>query len=712
MSALGETFRVAIYDEFLDALVRIPRAQQKKVNKFLRRFRQSPTDPSINYESISTFKDPNLRTVRIDDAYRAIVLKPSQGNVYVLLWVDHHDEAMAWARNRRLSIHPETGALQVIEARVVEELAPADPAAASVAGAPAPALFDGVRDRELVRLGVPEEQLAAVRVVRDGAGLDALRGRIPDEAYEALCFLADGESLADVEEAMAPRPAPESVDTSDFGAALERDDSKRRFAIVDDDTSLAAMLDAPLDKWRVFLHPSQRRLVDRSFPGPVRVLGGAGTGKTVVAMHRAAYLVRERFTEPGDRLLFTTFTKNLAADIRANLRALCSAEELARIEVVHLDKWVSDQLGRAGYAFKVAYYPSDAVAKEAWEAALTLRPEDLGASAAFYRDEWELVVQEQGCESWEQYRKASRAGRGVPLNRAQRKAIWRVFADYRERLDRAQRREPADAMRDLVVLLQTGTLRMAYRAIVVDEAQDMSTEAFRLLRAVIPEERADDLFIVGDGHQRIYNRRVVLGRARINVRGRRGRRLRINYRTTEEIRRFAVALLEGLAVDDLDEGRDTTRGYTSLTRGTPPEVMVFAGFDDEVAGIVGWIAQGDPQRTCLVARTAAQRDRYERALRAAGLETYPVRRSVAEDLAAPGVRVATMHRVKGLEFDRVVVAGADRGAIPSREALELTEDEARREDAETIERSLLYVAITRARKAVLITAFGEKSGWL
>lgn len=342
MPPLHDTFRVAIFDEFLDAFAQIPRAQQKKVNKFVRKFREDPTSSAINYESISTFVDPNLRTVRIDQAYRAIVLKPEHGNVYVLLWVDHHDQAMAWAARKRVSIHPETGSLQVLSAEHVAIAPPAVPVPAA-----ATPLFAQVRDRELLRIGVPQELLDPVRQLVTADQLEQLRGRLPAEAYEALWFLAEGDSLDEVERAMAVE-TPTAVDVADFGAALERDASLRRFVVVHDDEALEAMLDAPLEKWRVFLHPSQRKLVQRSWNGPVRVLGGAGTGKTVVAMHRAAYLAEKVFHHSDDRVLFTTFTRNLAADIEANLRKLCSPEVLTRIEVTHLDQWVAALLEAPG----------------------------------------------------------------------------------------------------------------------------------------------------------------------------------------------------------------------------------------------------------------------------------------------------------------------------------------------------------------------------
>jgi len=705
MTALQQTFRVAIYDEFLDAFAGIPRAQQKKVNKFLRKFRDDPTSPSINYEKMHTFKDQNLRTVRIDDAYRAVVLKPADGNVYVMLWVDHHDDAIAWAQNKQITIHSETGAIQVLSGEHIEA------AAREVKPEPgAKALFEGIRDRELLRLGVPEPLLPGVRELQTPEQLAALQPALPAEAFEALFFLSEGESLEEVEQAMAITPV-DNVDPGDFQAALERDATKRHFVLVDNDEALEAMLDAPLEKWRIFLHPSQRKLVDRSWNGPVRVLGGAGTGKTVVAMHRAAYLAEKVFSADTDRILFTTFTRNLAADIEANLAKLCAPQAVKRIDVVHLDKWVSDLLRKAGYEYTIAYWGSkNQRLEKLWDQALAFASAE-GFPESFYRDEWEQVVQPAGCEQWENYKDASRSGRGRRLSRGQRKELWPVFEEYRHLLERERLREPEDALRDATALLQQGKAQAGYRSIVADEAQDLSTAAFRLLRQVIPEERPDDMFIVGDGHQRIYRKQVVLGRAGVKITGR-ARRLRINYRTTDEIRRYAVALLEGIEVDDLDAGTDTTKGYRSLMHGAAPTVRILNSFDAEVQAVAEWAQQGDLQKTCLVARTNALRDQYEAALKAKGIQTYPIKRSTAEDLSAPGLRVATMHRVKGLEFDRMILAGMSEANMPWSAAVTRSEDDAVRAETEKMERALFYVAITRAKREALITAHGKASPWI
>jgi superfamily I DNA/RNA helicase/mRNA-degrading endonuclease RelE of RelBE toxin-antitoxin system len=705
MTALSNTFRVAIFDDFFEAFGGLPKAQQKKVREFLRKFRANPTDSSINYEKIHSFVDQNLRTVRIGDNYRAIVLRPESGNVYGLLWVDHHDEAMAWAARKRCTINPEIGAIQIYD--LVEAEAPVARPAPAPATHQAPPLFAALSDTDLVGVGVPEELLALVRALRAHAELEAAVGRLPPMAYEGLVYLASGESLADVRDALGlAGPAP-AVAPDDFAAALQVGASKKHFVVVDNDEALQAMLDAPLEKWRIFLHPSQRQLVERVWAGPVRVLGGAGTGKTVVAMHRAAWLAREVHTGDRDRILFTTFTANLAQDIGQNLDKLLDGAARKRVEVVHIDQWVSRFLKANDYDYGITY-PDKPDAERAWKKALASGPTDY--LEAFYREEWERVVQPQACMTMDDYVKASRAGRGVRLSRGQRKDIWPVFDAYRNALDAKKLKEAPDAMRDAAALLRLRKAAVPYKSVIVDEAQDIPTVGFELIRAMVPEG-PNDLFIVGDGHQRIYGRQVSLGKAGVKVVGR-SRRLRVNYRTTEQIRRFAVAQLEGVSIDDLDDGYDSVKGYLSLMKGPPPAIAGFDSFEREAAAIAEFARAGHLERTCVVARTNAWVEKYEDALRGLGVPTRTITRETRDDPSEPGLRLATMHRVKGLEFDRVVVAGATDKVLPLASAIARASDEAAREDATQQERALFYVALTRARQEVLITSHGTPSAWL
>ena len=693
---------IALSSEFLLAFSNVQKSQQKQVREFIERFREHPDSPGLNYEQIKGAKGKDFYSVRINQAYRAVVFHPSNSQVYVLSWVDNHDDAYRWAERKQIVVHPATGALQMLSAEP-SPLAPTLPVPVPVATG----LFEQIKDKHLLRLGVPEELVGIVRSINSDAELEAFESRLPQEAYEALFMLATGYSLDEVFREMEKPEEEIAVDQEDFVAALKNEDSKRRFFVVDEAKDLVEVLNAPLEQWRIFLHPKQRRLVSMEANGPVRVLGGAGTGKTVVAMHRARYLAEEIFNKKEDRILFTTFTRNLATDIHENLRKLCSVDSLARIDVVNLDAWVANFLRGHGYQHKVVF---DEDENEAWAFALNQAPPDLGLAPSFYRSEWEHVVQAQNITDSDQYLRASRVGRGTKLGRDAKKRIWSVFQEYRAQLNEQGKKELIDLVRDARGLIQGKGIILPYRAVIVDEAQDMSSEAFRLLRA-IAMEGANDLFIVGDAHQRIYRHRVSLGQCGINIKGR-GRKLKINYRTTDEIRRFAVCLLEGREFDDLDGGADEQKGYMSLTHGRIPMVRCFGSFAEEVAflkqHIQDLLAEGSPlESICVVGRTKHVLESYIAQLQAGDLATYEIKRNTAEQREKRGLRVATMHRVKGLEFEHIVVVAANKGILPLDPAVDDAADNVARRDAETAERSLLYVAVTRARKSAAVTGFGE-----
>jgi superfamily I DNA/RNA helicase/mRNA-degrading endonuclease RelE of RelBE toxin-antitoxin system len=700
---LNHNIRIAIAADFLDAFSKLPRQTQAKTNSFISKFKQNPTSSGINYESIHNATDKNLKSVRVDGSYRAIVLKPETGNTYLLLWVDNHDEAYQWAQKRVCKINPESGALQIID---VEEVAAIEREIAADFKASRQKRFADIRDRHLLRLGVPEELLPAVQAVVTDDDVDKLISKLPEEASDAILLLAAGYSLDDVLK-LQDKQSDRQINIEDFDTALETDDSKRRFYIVEDDAELEEMLAAPLEKWRVFLHPTQRRLVEKDWNGAVRVLGGAGTGKTVVAMHRAKWLAEHRFTKPTDRIFFTTYTRNLAIDIENNLSKICSPEIMSRIFVENIDSWVINFLKQEGIKARIVY---DNDLDELWSQAYTLAPE---FSLAFYQDEWREVIQPYNVKTLKEYLKAPRVGRGTRLNRVKRAEVWHVFAEFNSLLQEKGWKDRQTAIRDACSLLKNKQGEtLPFKAVIVDEAQDMGTEAFSLIRAMIPAGK-NDLFIVGDPHQRIYQHKVTLSHSGIEIRGR-SSRLRLNYRTTDEIRKWASQVLSGSTFDDLDGGQNDLNDYRSLLHGKEPLVKGFKTFNEEVEYLVDQLQRITQEENtlsgcCLILRTKSLIDSYSKALNALGITTCQIHRSQADDLTTPGLRVATMHRVKGLQFEYVLLAGLTKDELPPKRILDRLPDNRARLSLIESDRCLLHVAATRAKKEVLVTYYGQPS---
>ena len=695
--------KVALAQDFLLQLARLPVSVHSKVMKWAIQFQADPTSSGINYENINGAKDSNLKSVRLDKDWRGIVFKPSKGDVYVLLYVDHHDDAYRWAENRKLTINPVTGAMQMVTLEhVVEQeagaAAPEQPAP-DYAAPPQPVepvaapLYGELSDTELMSLGVPEELLSAVRKIGSEEALDALQSRLPAEAYEGLFLVAAGDSVNQVLQARETR-VDQAIDTSDFAAALATAESQSRFVVVDDDEAMLAIMNAPLAQWRVFLHPTQNKLARGDRSGPVRVLGGAGTGKTVLAMHRAKWLAENRALG-GKKVLFTTFTRNLALDIEENLKTLCSADTMSRIEVKNLDAWVGGFMRARKLEHRIVYDRKQDGALQAWQSALATKDATLDLPDSFYSDELEQVVLAQGLTTLDQYRTARRIGRGVILSRAKRDAVWPVFEEYRGQLASRKLKEVDDAYREIAEMIATEQgSELGYAAIVIDETQDFGPQALKLLRAMIAHG-PNDLFFVGDGHQRIYSRnRAAMSRCGIDIRGR-SRKLYLNYRTTDEIRRQAVALLEGCEIDDLDDGHDESKRYKSLSHGPAPEVRKTSGLEEASEATIGFIqqwrsaqAENESLSFCVVSYSEKSRDALGQQLQAAGIASVPITAQSNHADARNVVHLATMHRAKGLEFDCVIVVAPESYLGPAEETAG--------------QRRLLYVALTRAKRGALL----------
>lgn len=697
---------LALARTFLDSYSRLPKKQQKKVRELTERFQLDPTRSGQNFERYAEARDPKVRSIRVDQAYRMILVQPDRGDTLLCVWVDHHDEAYRWAKNKTFEINPKSGVLQVYS---VEEAAGVIKAPATEAAAvPVPkiaGLFDAFDDEELLLSGVPIPLLDTVRSLTTDVELDALAPHLPEDATEMLYLLASGFSFLDALEDASRPTEPKKVDTEDFDKALEHPQTQRLFHIVDGEHELEAILDAPLEKWRVFLHPSQRRLVRINAKGPVRVLGGAGTGKTVVLMHRAKYLLEEVFTADTDKILVTTYTKTLAEDLRKQLDLLCG-DLASKIEVKNLHAWALKFYERqVGCQLRIA---DDANRREAMESAIA-EVGEVEHPLSFYLEEWDQVVQPQNALTKDAYFKARRVGRGTRLGRKQRVAVWKVLERYREFLGMAKLTEWQDVIREVYLFLEKGDYELPYRSILTDEVQDLTPNELRLLRAMVPKGAAD-MFLVGDAHQRIYGGATRLGACGIEIRGR-AKRLKLNYRTTEEIRNQAIAVLEGLDIDDLDGGVDSLKGYRSLRSGPKPELLHFQTAAEEEQAILDtltrWTAEVPPEEICIAARTNALiKDRYEKLLDRAGIEHTQLSNKA---VSGKGIRLATMHRLKGLEFSRVLLVSVQEGQVPMRLPANALADEASREDHEKKERCLLYVAATRARDQLVLTGSGPNS---
>ncbi|MCC6763158.1 MAG: DEAD/DEAH box helicase [Deltaproteobacteria bacterium] len=678
---------VALAKTFFDSAARLAPDDRRRVYDFVNKFYADPTSPGISLERVVQARDADIWSARVTQALRAIVHK--HGDRALVLYAGQHDDAYTWAARRRLGTHPVTGAVQIVETteeieRVLAKSAPAE--------AETPPRFPtrDYADDYLLSLGVPEDWLPTLRRLRTDDEVLTAAGRLPEEVGERLLALADGEVVTPPAATKAEAPLPANID------------NLRRFYVVESESDLAQVLNQPLEAWIRFLHPSQRSLVTASFSGPAKVTGSAGTGKTVVAMHRARALARK-----GKHVLLTSFVGTLCRNIERNLRVLCTSEETARITVNTVLRQAL-QVARVGRPGIQAIH-DDELGRllEQNRQRARVMTED-----GFIRGEWSEVIDRQGITIWDAYRDADRRGRGRPLNTKDRQQLWAVFEGTLADLEAANRGTWAQICRLATAQIAAGKVPSPFDAVVVDEIQDLSAAAVQFVAALGGTGR-DGLILVGDAGQRIYPGGFSLRALGIDVRGR-SRVLRINYRTTEQIQRVADRL-GGSTSDDLDEGTESRRGTVSLLQGPEP---VFRGFATEaeehafaVRTIRELIGQGlAPAEVATFTRARRQGEGFAQALRDAGLPVQLLSEEADDDDdETAGVVIGTMHRAKGLEFKAVIVGGCDAQRLPNAYVLGQIVDPAEKTAAVERERRLLYVSLTRARDEAFVTWAGTPS---
>ncbi len=720
-------YRISLDIACIKALRKLPSKVIERFHEMVLKLMVDPSRSGLNIESIQGARDSAMRSLRIDQGYRAIGY--CQGSDLLLLHVDEHDKAYLWGISRTVRINTKLNRIQILEG--VPQNVPTTAVGKaksdyhqrnSVPHSDVPHLFDHFTDDDLRNLGISDEKLPHIRDYQSELDLEADIGNLDATTYDILFSLAAGFSLDEVPELIAP-VASSKTESMNFSDALRTDESRQEIFLPEDERELRRFLDGNLEGWRVFLHPEQRRIAYHAgYHGPVLVRGGAGTGKTVVAMHRAKHLADGIAAHPhrkGEKILFTTFTATLARDVKVNLKKLCP-EHVSRadpvIQVVNLDRWVGDFLKRRGFMRSIVYFGEERDRlNQIWDEVLAQVQIPEGLTDNFIKDEWSQVVQAKGVGSEREYFATKRVGRGTPLDRRKRRALWTVFAAYRAKMVDERLAEPDDAYREAIAILKRERTSLSYTSVIVDEAQDMGEAALKLVRQIVPKTIAEDrnsLFIVGDAHQRIYARKSSMSSCGIEVRGR-ARRMRLNYRTTELIRRYAVSILEGVAVDDLDDSVDTLFGYRSLIKGQDPVRIGYKTKSDEVNGLVTWLqdfqlAADGLKSIAVLVRTNAQVGEIDQVLKAASIPTMVLRNNSQDNPDAIGIRIATMHRAKGLEFDCVAIALLSEENIPPRVVTRSAVDDAGRREISDREKSLLHVACTRARNGLRISWHGAR----
>lgn len=690
--------RLFLGDTCWEKLFLLPKKVQKKVVEFQDKFKKNPHGHAINLEPIAGFKDGNMRTARIGDDYRAIIgLLPNDD--YCLLYVDHHDEAMQWARNKRFERNKMTGTIQVVPILTTAE--PASTVSATETSQPLP--FAAYSDEQLLKIGVPENLLALVRGIRDLEDLDKNEDNLPADVFEHLFDLLDEKNIdqiiAEIEEG---RNASDDAQNAN---------NKSHFIEITGENELEKYLDGDFEKWQIFLHPTQRVLVESDYKGSVKVTGGGGTGKTVAALHR---LKRLSEGAPRKSILYTTYTKALIRNVRQKIRNLHVNEDACVID--NIDGLLSEVASKYGIKpkgwnvldyIKVDYGKTKN--QEIWE---DIVDNNLTAfDADFLYQEYLDVIAYNNITDLKAYLRQPRRGRSKALSVKQRMEIWKLVEMYVAEKKEQHYFDRSELFNITANYLNDNGIH-PFAHIIADEIQDFSNPELRFLRALTPEG-PNDLFMVGDPYQRIYNNRQInFSSVGINVRGKRSRRLKVNYRTTEEIKRQAVSVVKGCAYDNFDGEAEKLDGYVSLMHGPQPEYNVYPSPQEEQNAVLKFIKEchegGISYKDIAIAnpRRDGLRD-FQSSLHISGIPYKNLENSDNGDV--DGIVLSTMHNMKGLEFKVVIITGINHNSFPSKPYNWNGMDKREQTNHMMNQRSLMYVAITRAMQKVLITGVGEKS---
>ena len=693
--------RLFLSDTCYEPLFALPKKIQTKVVNFQRKFRECTTANGMHLEPIAQFNDASMRTARIDDNYRAVI-GLIDDNAY-LLYVGTHENAYNWGIRKKLVWNDHTQACQLVTVHQISETVVKTEESESKDTYP----YANILEEQWLKIGVPEELVAQVSLIKSLDDLELLEEYLPTDAFENIYNLLDGENIEDIIAEIEDGQAKENEDQ------LLSNNNKRRFVELTDDDALQRILDNDMDKWQLFLHPSQQKLVDADYKGTMKVSGGAGTGKTVAALHRLKYLSGNSEA----KILFTTYTRTL----RENLEELVKKMGInrSRCTLSNIDQVLIETARQYNIkdGYKILDYSGDEESLKLWREVLETEVTEFDEK--FLYDEYIDVIVYFGNTDVKSYMMQQRVGRTKALSRKQRIEIWKLVEKYIELKLERKVVDRLELFNETTRYLNDNNIR-PYTNVIADEFQDFSNPELKFLRALVAEGR-NDLFLTGDPMQRIYSgRKINFGAAGINVRGVRSRRLKINYRTTEPIKKVAVSVIKGLTFEDMDGGTESMNGYVSLIHGgEKPIYKIVGNATDEVTQTVEWVNecinnQIKANDICIAAPSMGLMKELQSYLHTNGI-AYKVLKGTSKQGASDGISLCTLHSLKGLEFKVVVLIGINERNIPSKvtEGYPFTGmDALDKKEFLSSKRSLLYVAITRARQLVYMVGYGEATGLL
>ncbi len=682
--------KLFVAENFLSAFAKLPKGIQKKVQEFIQKIKFNSLSHAIHLEPISTFKDPHLRTARVDLKYRAIIYTTDIGDSCCLLWVDNHDEAMQWAQNKLFNWNSEIQAFQIYEHKEINEVKNDRVSDCSFCGR--------ITEEQLLKIGVPKLLIPSVKLIDNFEDLEEFEKYLPAEAFEHLFFILDGIPIEDVIKEIEEG----KVKSQDFNLQINSYNNKRSLFEVKNDKDIEELLSGDLKKWRIFLHPTQRKLSEADFIGSIKVTGAAGTGKTVLALHRLKFLSAK--SNKSKSILFTTYTRNLVNNLKEGVKDL--GIDSNKIEICNFHHLVVEKLKTLNLLsenYKLFDLSEKTIKEKYWQKVCSDNNSEYDYT--FVSKEYENIVLLYNISSLSDYLVMKRKGGFKKLGKNARERLWSLFVYFKEITFKDNIFYLAEITNNLANYYTNNNIQ-PFDYIIADEIQDFSIVDLRLLRAMVPIG-VNDLFLTGDPLQNIYDKYTNFRKAGINILGRKSKKLRVNYRTTEEIKTKAISVLGDEKFENFNGSIEKTNGYVSLLHGEAPKYNVYKNIDElheSIKLIVFDITNNEDilyNEICVAARSKKYLDEIKKFFHKNDLPYFDVYEKTGN---RNGIMLSSFHNMKGLEYKCVVLYNLSQCTLPL-SSINNKEDSGKQK----FEKALLYMAMTRAIKYLYICGVGEKS---
>lgn len=569
-------------------------------------------------------------------------------------------------------------------------------------------IADMYSEEELIGLGIPKIILPVLKLVKTNQDLiNFIQKYISTDIFDILEFCLEGIPADEIKECFSVEPINSNLSMLE---AIQKDINKSYVKVISEEETISNILDNPIDFWRIFIHPKQLNYVvgnDGNYNGSFQIKGSAGTGKTVVAMHRAKYLASNIYTEYSDKILFTTYSKKLTKSVEYNLKNMCSLDTLNRIEVINLHSWIAKYLKEHSISFDII---DDQLRYEYIDYAIKKLSLEDSFTVSDIATEIDVVLSFNQITDLYSYLRVSRNGTYKKLGRNQRMQVWQIVSEYLEMLNESQKTEWWLLIKNVIHMIENKK-DVQYSAIIVDEAQDFGMAEYRLLRSLV-REKENDLFIVGDIRQRIYSNKANFSKCGINIKGNRTRYLNTNYRNTLEIGSLADKVIDGIDFKEFDEQDFDNRKARYVISGVDPIIKSFENQNAEAEFVLKElqkiVSSGiSLNEVAIISRTNGYLENMTAILKDAGISTLSLEE--INSLDRNSIYIGTMHSIKGFEFKVVILIGINDDMLPYKKHINKLQNEKEIEAFIRQEKSLLYVAISRARDLVYILSSKNRS---